>query len=217
MIQFFHVYKSYGTSYALRDVSLHIRKGEFTYLIGPSGAGKTTLLKLIFAGEQITRGQLLFHGKNITNLRERSIPYLRRNIGVVFQDFKLLPRSTIEENIMLPLEVLGKKPRIARQTAFTMLKRVGLAHKRHSRPLELSGGEQQRVAIARALVNDPQVLIADEPTGNLDSGHTTEILALLEEANSKGTTVIIATHDENLLRATSKRIIKLREGQIAQQ
>ena len=214
MIQFFHVDKAYDDEYALQDVSVQIKKGEFVYLTGPSGAGKTTFLKLIFAAEQATRGQLLFNGNNIARLENKAIPFLRRNIGVVFQDFKLLPRSTVEANVSLALEVIGTKKRDTRRKAFAILKRVGLAHKLHQYPFRLSGGEQQRVAIARALVNEPQVLIADEPTGNLDQGRSQEIFQLLEDANAKGTTIVVATHDQTLLKSTAKRIIRLDAGRV---
>ncbi len=214
MIQFFHVYKAYEDEYALQDVSVKINKGEFVYLTGPSGAGKTTFLKLIFAAEQATRGQILFDGRNIARLHNKAIPYLRRNIGIVFQDFKLLPRSTVEANVSLALEVIGANKSDTRRRTFSILKQVGLAHKLHQYPLRLSGGEQQRVAIARALVNEPQVLIADEPTGNLDAQRAHEILKLLEDANLKGTTILIATHNQDMLQSTTKRVIRLDSGRI---
>ena len=214
MIQFFHVYKSFGDQFALQDVSVQIQKGEFVYLTGPSGAGKTTFLNLIFAAQRPNRGQILFNGQNITRLSPRSIPFLRRNIGGVFQDFKLLPRSSVEQNVSLPLEVLGTRRAVARRRTFKLLKEIGLGHKLHQFPLRLSGGEQQRVAIARALINEPQVLIADEPTGNLDAERSQEILALLEAANARGTTVIVATHNQGLLKQTTRRLIHLEQGRL---
>ena len=214
MIQFFHVYKAYNEDFALQDISVQIKKGEFVFLTGSSGAGKTTFLKLIFAAEQPNRGQILFNGKNVSRLPRKAVPFLRRNIGVVFQDFKLLPRSTVAQNVSIALEVLGTKRSIANKKTFNLLKEVGLGHKLNQTPLRLSGGEQQRVAIARALVNEPQVLIADEPTGNLDQQRSEEIMELLEHANSRGTTVIVATHDQTLLKQTNKRIIHLEKGRL---
>ena len=214
MIQLFHVYKAYGPeTQALVDVSLEIDKGEFVFLTGPSGAGKSTLLKLIFCAERPTRGQLLVEGRNVGRLSARAVPYLRRNIGVVFQDFKLLNRSTVEENVAIALEVVGAPRRLVRQKTYAVLKQVGLAHRLHQFPPRLSGGEQQRVAIARALVNEPQVLLADEPTGNLDQERSLEILSLLETASAKGTTIVVATHDQRLL-DRGKRIIAIENGRL---
>jgi len=215
MIQFYHVYKSYGDDRdALADVTLELDKGDFAFLTGPSGAGKSTFLKLIFCAEMPTAGQLLVHGHNTSNLRGNSIPYLRRNIGVVFQDFKLLPRRTVKENVANALEILGRSKADIERRTFNILKQVGLGHKLNVYPDHLSGGEQQRVAIARALVNDPQILIADEPTGNLDAERAAEILALLESANARGTTVLIATHDRALLDRPTARVIRLERGRL---
>jgi len=220
MIQLFHVYHSYGADgHTLVDVSLEIDKGEMVFLTGPSGAGKSTLLKLIFCAERPTRGQLLVNGRNVARLKAGAVPYLRRNIGVVFQDFKLLPRRTVEENVAIGLEVVGAPRHEIRRRTFALLKRLGLAHKRNQLPPRLSGGEQQRVAIGRALVNDPQILLADEPTGNLDSESSAEVIELLEEANSRGTTVVVATHDRALLaasgEASGRRVIVLEGGRLA--
>jgi len=216
MIQMFHVYKSYGPdAHALVDVSLEIEKGEFVFLTGPSGAGKSTLLKMVFCAQRPTRGQLLVNGRNIGRLRRNAIPYLRRNIGVVFQDFKLLPRRTVEQNVAITLEVLGHNSREIRRKAYMTLKDLGLAHKLHQLPQRLSGGEQQRVALARALVNDPQILLADEPTGNLDKDRAEETMQLLEDTNSRATTVVMATHDQDLLHRYDKRIIRLENGRLA--
>lgn len=215
MIQLFHVYKSYGQdSPALVDINLDVSKGDFVFLAGGSGAGKSTLLKLIFAAERPSRGQLLVNGRNVARLQKREIPHLRRTVGVVFQDFKLLPRRTVEENVAVTLEVLGMPKRDIRSRVYHVLKQVGLAHKLHALPTTLSGGEQQRVAIARALVNEPQVLLADEPTGNLDSERAAEIVSLLELANSRGTTLIVATHDRKLLENSGKRVITLTQGRL---
>ncbi len=215
MIQLFHIFKEYpGEGAALADVSLHVRKGEFVFLTGPSGAGKSTLLKLVFCAEPATGGQLLVFGKNVSKIRPASVPYLRRNIGVVFQDFKLLPDRTVAENVAFPLEVRGLHPRDVRTKVAYMLRSVGLEHKQEKFPLSLSGGEQQRVAVARALVNDPALLLADEPTGNLDADRTLEVMDLLEGANARGTTVVVATHDRSLLQRYKKRIIALEAGRM---
>lgn len=215
MIQLYHVYKSYGgDAPALIDLTLEIGKGEFVFVTGASGAGKSTLLRLIFSAERPNRGQLLVNGRNTARLSARAIAYLRRNVGVVFQDFKLLARRTVEENVAISLEVLGLQRREIRRRTYNILKQVGLAHKLHALPLRLSGGEQQRVAIARALVNEPQILLADEPTGNLDGERSQEIMSLLEQANARGTTVIVATHDQSLLGRGDKRIIVLENGQL---
>jgi cell division transport system ATP-binding protein len=214
MIQFFHVHKNYRNQPALVDLSLDVGKGEFVFLTGPSGAGKTTLLKLIFCAERAQRGQILVSGRNITRIRDSAIPYLRRNIGVVFQDFKLLPNATVAENIGVTLEVLAlPRPEIQRRV-LAILKAVGLEHKAEALPPRLSGGEQQRVAIARALVNDPAILLADEPTGNLDADMTVDILTLLSDANARGTTVVVATHDQHLLDSQQRRTLLLSEGRI---
>jgi cell division transport system ATP-binding protein len=216
MIQVFHLTKTYdrGDRPALHDISLTIEKGEFVFLSGPSGAGKTTLLKLIFAAEKPTDGQILVNGRNVVKLKPRQIPFLRREIGVVFQDFKLIPTHTVHENVAYTLRVLGLRETEVRQRVWRMLKGVGLYHKQHVLPPKLSGGEQQRVAIARALVNDPPLLLADEPTGNLDKDITEEVMALLERANARGTTVVVATHDVALMQRYRKRILHLHQGRL---
>ncbi|MGQ0508776.1 MAG: cell division ATP-binding protein FtsE [Myxococcaceae bacterium] len=215
MIQMFHVTKAYpGDPPSLSDINLNVEKGEFVFLTGPSGAGKTTLLKLIFSAEEATRGQILVGGRNIARIRESAIPYLRRNIGVVFQDFKLLPNRTVEDNVAFTLDVLGVPRAEGREQVHRMLKLVGLEHKARSLPLRLSGGEQQRVVIARALVNDPTILLADEPTGNLDPALTVEIMDLLCDVNVRGTTVVVATHDSTILERYHKRTVRLERGSI---
>jgi cell division transport system ATP-binding protein len=215
MIQAFHVFKEYpGEGAALCDVTIHVEKGEFAFLTGPSGAGKSTLLKLVFCAEPATHGQLLVFGKNVAKIRPSSVPFLRRNIGVVFQDFKLLPDRTVAENVAFPLEVRGLRASEVRRRVTSTLRSVGLDHKLTKFPLSLSGGEQQRVAIARALVNDPALLLADEPTGNLDPDRTLEVMELLQAANARGTTVLVATHDRGLLERYQKRVIALDAGRV---
>ena len=215
MIQAFHVYKQYDRdSSALLDVSLQIARGEFCFLTGPSGAGKTTFLKLVFREELPSQGQILVGGRNITAIPEGQIPELRRSIGVVFQDFKLLKRKTVLENVAFVLRILAVPGREQKRRAFAALKSVGLHHKMHAYPLQLSGGEQQRVAIARALINDPMLLLADEPTGNLDPEMAQEIMTLFEEVNSRGTTVLVATHDREMIQRMAKRVIGLDRGRV---
>jgi cell division transport system ATP-binding protein len=216
-IRLYHVSKSYlAGTYALHDVSLEVQKGELIFLTGPSGAGKTTLLKLMFAAERPSEGQILVRGRNVGRLRESAIPALRRRIGVVFQDYKLLSRRTIEENVRLALDVTGTPRREARARVFRVLKQVGLQHRRFHHPLSLSGGEQQRVALARALVNEPEILLADEPTGNLDPELTLEIMDLIADASTRGTTVLVATHDMGLIERYGKRTVRLEEGRMVE-
>ena len=195
MIQFFHVYKSFGDQFALQDVSVQIQKGEFVYLTGPSGAGKTTFLNLIFAAQRPNRGQILFNGQNITRLSPRSIPFLRRNIGVVFQDFKLIDSRTLGENVGLALEVLGTPRDVIDRRVNAVLGIVGLRGRAGEYPPTLSGGEQQRVALARAFVIQPRVLFADEPTGNLDDENGSMVMQLmLDLVEEEGTTLLYVTH-----------------------
>ncbi|MCG6928065.1 MAG: cell division ATP-binding protein FtsE [Acidobacteria bacterium] len=215
MIQAFHVYKQYDReSMALSDITLHVAKGDFCFLTGPSGAGKTTFLKLVFREELPSQGQILVGGRNITAIPQGQIPELRRSVGVVFQDFKLLKRKTILENVAFVPRILGVPAREQKRRAFASLRSVGLHHKMHAYPLQLSGGEQQRVAIARALINEPMLLLADEPTGNLDPEMAQEIMRLFLEVNARGTTVLVATHDRDMIQRMGKRVIALDRGRV---
>ncbi len=211
----FHVHKEYpGDGPALLDVTLEIGKAEFVFLTGPSGAGKSTLLKLIFCAEPATAGQLLLFGKNVAKIRPSAIPQVRRNVGFVFQDFKLLAGRTVAENVAMPLEVRGLADADIRKRVRTLLRSVGLEIRANKFPPSLSGGEQQRVAVARALAGDPALLLADEPTGNLDADRTVEVMDLLNAANARGTTVVVATHDRSLLERYKKRVIVLERGRV---
>ncbi len=216
LIQLFHANKFYpgNEDPALGDVTLHVEKGEFVFLTGPSGAGKTTLLKLIFAAEQCSSGQVLVAGRNIARLKRRQVPALRRQIGVVFQDFKLIENHSVFDNVALTLDVRGVDRRKSADRVKEVLKRVGLAHKLNVKPLQLSGGEQQRVAIARALVADPLIVLADEPTGNLDPERSVDIMNLLGDISARGATVMVATHDPSLLERYRKRVINLEAGRV---
>ena len=215
MIRLYHVTMRYSPhNAALIDVTFSVEKGEFVFLSGPSGAGKTTLLKLIFREELPTEGQVVVNGKIIAALPPRRIPFLRRNIGVVFQDFKLLGTRTIMENVTLVLRILGYPPRERKARAYRVLKMVGLHHKLAVYPRELSGGEQQRVAIARALINEPAILLADEPTGNLDPDLALEIMGLFKEINARGTTVLVATHDREMIQRMQRRVLHLERGRL---
>jgi cell division transport system ATP-binding protein len=216
MIQLHGISKTYPREQvALADITLQIDKGEFVYLTGPSGAGKSTLLKLICCAERPTRGQILMDGRNITRLGTSSIPYLRRNLGIVFQDFKLLVRSTVFENVAFPLEVQGRRRMEIGKKVYQTLQQVGLQHRLNHYPPQLSGGEQQRVAVARALVGDPLVLLADEPTGNLDPDVTLDIMELFKSACARGTTIVMATHDRGLIWQFPRRVITLEGGRLS--
>lgn len=218
MIQLHNVSVSYareGT--ALTDVSLRIAKGDFVFLTGSSGAGKSTLLKLLYADIRPNRGQVVIDGQNISRMTASQLPYVRRGLGVVFQDFKLLPHRTVMENVAITLEVVGWSRRDIGKRVLQVLKQVGLEHKIHSTPVRLSGGEQQRVALARALVNEPRILLADEPTGNLDEQNKDKILEIFKEANFRGTTVVVATHDKRLTENSHRRIIRLDKGRIVEE
>lgn len=215
MVQLFHVTKEYGgEAPALLDVSVSMEKGEFVFLTGPSGAGKSTFMRLVFCAERPTSGQLLVFGKNLAKIKPSQIPLLRRSIGIVFQDFKLLADRTVAENVAFPLEVRGVAPNEVRRRVDGMLRSVGLELKARKFPPALSGGEQQRVAVARALVGDPALVLADEPTGNLDPERTLEVMELLHAANARGTTVMVATHDRTLLARYKRRVVALERGRV---
>jgi cell division transport system ATP-binding protein len=215
VIRFTHVSKTYPNGApALRDVSFHLRKGEFAFLTGHSGAGKSSILSLVSAHEKPTEGDVRVAGMSIGTLRSRQVPRLRRRLGIVFQDFRLLEYRTAEENVAFALEVTGVPPRDIPNKVMRVLTQVGLASKARAYPRELSGGEQQRVAIARALVNDPPILLADEPTGNLDERATRSVFELVRDINAGGTTVLMATHNMDLVNQTAYRILELRNGQL---
>jgi len=215
VIQFFQVTKRYpGGQTALDRVSFAIDRGQFVFLTGPSGAGKTSLLRLIFREDIPTEGQILVNGRNVSSIPPSKIPYLRRTIGVVFQDFRLIPRKTVFENVTYLPRILGSDTSAQKKLAYLALRRVGLAHRLNAFPPELSGGEQQRVAIARALINEPEILIADEPTGNLDPDLSWQIVQLFLEVNLRGTTVLLATHDRDMIHRVGRRVLTLEAGRL---
>lgn len=217
IIQLFNVTKTYsGGVVALQDVSIQIDQGEFLFVSGPSGAGKTTLLKIILGVERVTQGQLIVNGRNVTRIPPRELTRLRRETGFVFQDFKLLENRTALENVALALKIHGLRPREVSRRAYHALRAVGLAEKREQKALRLSGGEQQRVAIARALVNNPLILVADEPTGNLDAALSREIMDQFLEIHQRGTTLMVATHDESLPAYCGRKQIFLEKGRLVE-
>jgi cell division transport system ATP-binding protein len=216
MIQIFHVSKTYPPSYrALTDINLEIKPGELVFIAGPSGAGKSTLLKLLFREEEPSEGRILIDGKNVTRLSSHQVARFRRKIGLVFQEVKLLPYLTVLDNVALPAEVIGISKKASRAKAYQLLRELGLKERYDSKPLSLSGGEQQQVAIARALVNDPMLVLADEPTGNLDADVAAETMRLLLEIHDKGATIVVATHDLNLINRYGSRVILLEHGALA--
>lgn len=217
MVRLEHVYKIYsGSIYALRDINLNIEKGEFVYLTGHSGAGKTTLFRLITCYDRPTSGAINVAGYDFSRVNKEQVPFVRRKIGVVFQDFKLLKNRTVAENVVLPLEVINARPHSHQDQVKTVLEQVGLRFKADFYPDQLSGGEQQRVAIARALISKPGLLIADEPTGNLDQALSEEIMELFEKINSQGTTVVIATHNMSLIKKSGRRVLMLEKGELSE-
>ena len=217
MIEAHHVSKAYGRGvYALRDLTMRVDKGEFVFLTGPSGAGKSTLLRLLVRQDVPSEGELIVGGRNLATLNTRQVQAYRRSLGFVFQDFKLLPDKTVLENVAFVPRVLGMALPQQQRRTFQVLKWVGLQHRMAAYPRELSGGEQQRIAIARARVNDPVVILADEPTGNLDPDLSLEIMNLFREINARGTTVVVATHDRELIRRVGRRALTLDHGQITE-
>ena len=215
MIKLEHVSKSYSAGIpALNDISLNIEEGEFVFIVGNSGSGKSTLIKLLLKELEPTKGVITINNRNLNAIRRKQIPKYRRNVGVVFQDFRLLKDRNVYENVAFAQKVIGTPTRLIRSSVPTMLSMVGLAAKYKSYPKQLSGGEQQRVAIARALVNQPKILLADEPTGNLDNHNAWEIMKLLEEINQKGTTVVVVTHNLEIVKAMKKRVITMKKGVI---
>ena len=214
MIKFSHVTKTYRTNVGLEDVSVDIEKGDFVFLVGPSGAGKSTFIKLILKEINADSGSINVDGQEVTTLSNREIPMLRRKIGIVFQDFRLLPKKTVYENVAFAMEILHKQKRQIRKRVPQVLSLVGISDKADKYPDELSAGEQQRVAIARAIINNPMVLIADEPTGNLDPVTASEIMDLLEQINMRGTTIVMVTHAKDIVDRMKKRVIAIEKGRV---
>ncbi|MFD1736745.1 cell division ATP-binding protein FtsE [Bacillus salitolerans] len=216
MIEMQDVYKTYPNGVlAVNGINVKIKQGEFVYVVGPSGAGKSTFIKMMYREEKPTKGSIMINGVNLAKLKEKKVPHLRRNIGVVFQDFKLLPKLTVYENVAFALEVIEEHPKQIKKRVMDVLDLVRLKHKARFFPNELSGGEQQRVSIARSIVNSPKVMIADEPTGNLDPDTSWEIMNIFEEINNRGTTVVMATHNREIVNTIKKRVIAIENGKIA--
>ncbi len=215
MVRLIDVYKEYdnGTK-ALKGVSLRIDDGEFVFLVGPSGSGKSTIIKLITAEIALTDGRLMVNGYNLNNISSRQVPYMRRTLGIIFQDFRLIEKKTVYENLSFAMRAVGASSREVKRRIPYVLRLVGLDQKENRYPAQLSGGEQQRVAIARALVNNPSMIIADEPTGNLDPQRSLEIMILLEKINELGTTVLVVTHEKNLVNRFDKRVVAIENGRI---
>lgn len=217
MIKLEHVSKSYSAGIpALNDVSLNIEEGEFVFVVGDSGSGKSTLIKLLLKELEPTSGTITINGRKLNKIKRRQIPKFRRNVGVVFQDFRLLKDRNIYDNVAFAQKVIGESNRSIRKNVPSMLSMVGLAAKYRSYPKQLSGGEQQRVAIARALINKPKILLADEPTGNLDNNNAWEIMKLMEEINEQGTTVVVVTHNLEIVKAMNKRVITMQKGVVVE-
>lgn len=215
MIEMQDVWKTYPDgSHALQGISVKVDQSEFVYVVGPSGAGKSTFMKMIYREEKPTKGTIFVNGFNLEKLKQRKIPYVRRNIGVIFQDFRLLPKLTVYENVAFAMEVIEAPKKVIKKRTLEVLELVRLKDKAHSLPTQLSGGEQQRVAIARAIVNKPSVIIADEPTGNLDPDTSWEIMKLMEEINFRGTTIVMATHNREIVNTMRKRVLAIESGRI---
>lgn len=214
IIRMFHVHKRYGSKHALIDITTDIEKNEFLFISGPSGAGKSTLLKLFYLGEPLSEGQILIDGMNLSRIARKKIPFLRRMFGIIFQDYKLITTKTVFENIALVLEASGNKRSFIQKKVNSVLRTVGMEDRLNSYPPSLSGGEQQRIAIARAIVGEPKIILADEPTGSLDSDSANIITDLLKNFHTRGATVIIATHDKELIRSASGRVLHLKQGHL---
>lgn len=215
MIEMNDVYKKYPNGVtAVNGISIKIKQGEFVYVVGPSGAGKSTFIKMMYREEKPTKGDIMINGVNLAKIKNSKVPLLRRNIGVVFQDFKLLPTLTVYENVAYALEVIEEQPKYIKKQVMETLDLVNLKHKARMLPTELSGGEQQRVSIARSIVNSPKVMIADEPTGNLDPDTSWDIMRLFDEINIRGTTIVMATHNREIVNTIKKRVIAIENGQI---
>lgn len=215
MIEFYRVSKTYPSgTHALNGISLSIESGEFVFIVGPSGAGKSTFLKLIMHEETPTSGKIIVNGHSLERMKRRQVPYLRRTMGIVFQDFRLIEKMNVFDNVAFAMRAIGMPPTAIKKRVPYILELVGLSHKMKSRPSELSGGEQQRVSLARALVNNPAMIIADEPTGNIDPEMSYEILELLSEINKQGTTVLIVTHEQELVNQFGGRVIEINHGQV---
>jgi cell division transport system ATP-binding protein len=214
IIRMFHVHHNYGTHKALVDITLDISKNDFVFITGPSGAGKTTLLKLLYLAEPVSEGQILIDGMNLSRVPRRRIPSLRRKFGIIFQDYKLIAGRTVFDNVALVLEAAGKKRRLIQKKVRSVLRLVGMEDQQNTFPPSLSGGEQQRVAVARAIIGDPKIILADEPTGSLDDDSATIIMDLLNDVHIRGATVIIATHDKDLINKTGGRVLFLKQGRL---
>ncbi|MBW1889881.1 MAG: cell division ATP-binding protein FtsE [Deltaproteobacteria bacterium] len=214
LIRLFHVYKRYGAKNALFDISLDIFKNEFLFLTGPSGAGKSTLLKLLYLGESLSEGQILIDRMNLARVSRKRAPELRRKLGIIFQDYKLIPTKTVYENVSLVLEARGMSHKFIQKKVHSVLRTVGMEKRKKSFPPGLSGGEQQKVAVARAVVGEPKIILADEPTGSLDADSAGTIFDLLTNIHARGATVLVATHDAELIRSAKGRVIQLKEGKV---
>lgn len=212
IIRMFHVHKRYGKKNALTDITLDVEQNELLLVSGPSGAGKSTLLRLLYFGEALTEGQILIDGMNLSRISKSRIPSIRRQFGIIFQDYKLISTKTVYENIALVLEVKGEKTRFIQKKVGSVLRTVGMEERINAFPPSLSGGEQQRIAVARAVVGDPKIILADEPTGSLDSESADVIMGLLKGVHDRGATVIIATHDKEIIQTTGGRVIYLKDG-----
>jgi len=214
VIRMFHVHHNYGTQKALIDITLDISKNDFVFITGPSGAGKTTLLKLLYLAESVTEGQVLIDGMNLSRIPRKRVPFLRRKFGIIFQDYKLIASRTVFDNVSLVLAAAGKKRRLIQKKVRSVLRLVGMEDRQNAFPPSLSGGEQQRVAVARAIIGDPKIILADEPTGSLDDDSANIIMDLLNGVHIRGTTVIIATHDKDLIKKTGGRVLLLKQGRL---